>query len=63
MKHIYIVMVQPTYGLPHVSGEAYDSLKGAQDFIEHRSDYPIKETDFLYQGRTCSYAIHALAMR
>lgn len=63
MKHIYIVVVQAEYSLPKVSQEAYSTLIGAQNFIEHRGDRPRKLTDFQYESDRCEYNIYELALR
>ena len=63
MKRIYIVVVQAEYSLPKVSQEAYDSLKKAQAFIEHRADAPRKLTDFQYESNRYEYLIHDLILR
>lgn len=60
MRHVYIVMVQAEYSLPKVSQEAYSTLIGAQNFIEHRGDVPKKLTDFHYKSNRYEYIIHEL---
>lgn len=63
MRHVYIVVVQAECALPKVSHEAYSTLIGAQNFIEHRGDGPEKLTDFHYISNRYEYIIHELALR
>lgn len=63
MKHVYIVTVRPTeYIWEKVSQECYTTLSGAQFFIEHRSDKPVRITPFKYQGELNSYSIQELTL-
>jgi len=61
--HIYIVVIQAEYSLPKVSQEAYSTLIGAQNFIEHRGDEPRKLTDFQYESDRYEYNIYELTLR
>lgn len=64
MKYVYIVAVQPiVYIWEKVSQEGYDSLKKAQNFVESRSDNPVKSTEFLYQGTTNVYRIYEISIK
>ena len=64
MQYIYVVTVQPiTYTWEKVSQECYFTLRGAHDFIESRSDRPIKYDDFRYQGTTNVYRIYELQVK
>lgn len=63
MRHVYIVVIQAEYSLPKVSQEAYSTLIGAQNFIEHRGDAPRKLTDFQYESDRYEYNIYELVLR
>lgn len=63
MKYIYAIVVQPIYGLPVLSLEAYETLEQAQKFIENRIIAPAKASDFKYETATHTYYIQCLTVR
>ena len=60
---IYIIIVQPEYGMPRVSREAFSSLADSQRFIESLYDTEEKLTDYRYRGRQAEYVIQELILR
>lgn len=62
MKKVYAIVVEPQYAQPCVSQEAYTAFDKAQKFIEARSDAPVKQSDFYYIGKQCSYYIKELSI-
>lgn len=64
MNYIYIVTMQPiVYTWEKVSQEGYNTLAKAQEFIEGRSDCPVKFDDFRYQGTTNVYRIYEINVK
>ena len=63
MKKVYVVTVRPiTYTWEKLSQEGYETLAKAQQFIEGRSDKPVKLDDFRYQGTTNVYRIYEISV-
>ena len=62
-KKVYAVMTCNPFNGSHLSQEAYDSLKDAQEFCESRSDTPRKVTDYRYESPILIYTIHELDIR
>lgn len=60
MQKVYALLVVPHYAPANISQVAYTTVDKAQNFIEHRSDSPVKQSDFYYIGRLNSYYIKEL---
>ena len=64
MIYAYVIEVYPVIDdICRISMEAYESLEEAQEFIENRTDKPMKENEFMYQSQENRYLIHELYVK
>lgn len=63
-RYVYVIEVYPVIDdICKISMESYESLLEAQEFIESRTDKPMKETEFIYQSQENRYLIHELYVK